>query len=504
MKLPTPAQEKKIAELAERLGKLKKELAEKNSLIKYSDPADVPDAKTPGDPAKSFKAWREQAGKNVKGLPKEIVALLKQAKMEPANEKKLRDYYVEFVCADTKPMFEVLTKQITSLTKERDGVTGSITGTFIFKELPQPRPSTVMMRGQYDKPGEKVEPNTPSFLPPLVKADPKARATRLDLAKWLVTPNHPLTARVAVNRYWQQFFGVGLVKSSADFGTQGELPSHPELLDYLAAEFAAGPPTGGKGPGQPGPWNVKELVRMMLTSQTFRQSSKVTPDLLKRDPDNRLYARGPRFRFDAEQIRDNALFVSGLMVLDMGGRGVKPYQPPRIWEPVAFSGSNTGNYVQDKGVGLYRRSLYTFIKRTAPHPFMSNFDAPNRESSCSRRERSNTPLQALQLMNDVQHFEAARKLGERLIVEGGKTAAERVRFGYRVVLAREPEANELGIVEKALGQYLTRYQKDADSAKKAMRVGEAPVRPGITEPELAAYTLIANLLLNLDETVMRN
>jgi hypothetical protein len=242
----------------------------------------------------------------------------------------------------------------------------------------------------------------------------------------------------------------------------------------------------------------------MLTSQTFRQSSKVTPDLLKRDPDNRLYARGPRFRLDAEQIRDNALFVSGLMVLDMGGRGVKPYQPPRIWEPVAFSGSNTGNYVQDKGVGLYRRSLYTFIKRTAPHPFMSNFDAPNRESSCSRRERSNTPLQALQLMNDVQHFEAARKLAERLIVEGGKTAAERIRFGYHVVLAREPEAAELGIVENALGQYLTRYQKDADSAKKAVRVGEAPVRLGVSEPELAAYTLIANLLLNLDETVMRN
>jgi hypothetical protein len=230
----------------------------------------------------------------------------------------------------------------------------------------------------------------------------------------------------------------------------------------------------------------------------------VTPDLIKRDPENRLYARGPRFRLDAEQIRDNALYVSGLAVLDMGGRGVRPYQPPRIWEPVAFTGSNTMNYVQDKGAGLYRRSIYTFIKRTAPHPFMSTFDAPNREASCSRRERSNTPLQALQLMNDVQHFEAARKLAERMLVEGGKTPAERIRFGYRVVLAREPEALEAEVVGKTLTQFLERYEKDPASAAKVVRVGESPVRAGLAEPELAAYTLIANLLLNLDETVMRN
>ena len=492
MKAPSSVQQQRLAQLSEQIAKVQQNLSQTMQALKYADPADAKEgAKLAGDPMRSFKAWRIQATKDQKGIPKEIVPLLKSAKLDAGGEKKLLDFYVQNICVETTGTLNPLKQQLTGLTKERDALNSAIPATFIFKELPQPRASFVMMRGQYDKPGEKVEPNTLAALPPLVKADPKARATRLDLANWLVTPNHPLTARVAVNRYWQQFFGTGLVKSSADFGVQGELPSHPELLDYLALEFTQG-------------WDTKAMVRLMVTSQTFRQSSKLTPDLIKRDPENRLYARGPRFRLDAEQIRDNALFVGGLINLDMGGRGVRPYQPPRIWEPVAFSGSNTGTYTQDKGAGLYRRSLYTFIKRTAPHPFLSNFDAPNRESVCSRRERSNTPLQALQLMNDVQHFEAARKLGERILVEGGKTPAERIRFGYRVVLARAPEALELDIVEQTLQQYLARYQKDMESAKKAIRVGDSALRPGLAEPELAAYTLIANLLLNLDETLTRN
>jgi dsDNA-binding SOS-regulon protein len=508
MKAPSSAQQKRLAELTELIAKTQQDLSQVLKALKYVDPADAKEpSKLASDPTRSFKAWRVQAGKDQKGIPKEIVALIKQAKLDAAGEKKLLDHYVQNIWAETKTTLAPLNTQLASLTKERDGINGAIPGTFIFKDLPQPRPSFVMMRGQYDKPGEKVEPNTPAALPPLVKADAKARANRLDLANWLVTPNHPLTARVAVNRYWQQFFGTGLVKSSADFGVQGELPSHPELLDYLAVEFSSPLPPAGEGPGVRGrshAWDIKAMVRLMVTSQTFRQSSRVTPDLIKRDPDNRLYARGPRFRLDAEQIRDNALYVSGLINLELGGRGVRPYQPPRIWEPVAFSGSNTGTYTQDKGTGLYRRSLYTFIKRTAPHPFMSNFDAPNRESSCSRRERSNTPLQALQLMNDVQHFEAARSLAERMLIEGGKTPAERIRFGYRVVLSRSPEAFEMDIVDKTLQQYLTRYQKDVESAKKAIRVGDSAPRTGLAEPGLAAYTLIANLLLNLDETLSRN
>ncbi len=508
MKTPTTEQARKLAELAGKIAKVQSDLSLQLQAMKYTDPADDKEPnKSGGDPTRSFKAWRTQAAKDGKGLPKELLGLVKQAKLDNAGETKLREHYLQNVCAETRPILEPLAKQIMALTKERDGLNNAAPGTFIFKDLGKPRESFVMMRGQYTKPGEKVEPNTPSFLPPLAKANPKARANRLDLANWLVSTENPMTARVAVNRYWQQFFGTGLVKSSGDFGAQGEAPSHPELLDYLAITFSSPLPSGREGPGVKGrthAWDIKAMVRLLLTSQTFRQSSQVTPDLFKRDPENRLYARGPRFRLDAEQIRDNALFVSGLAVLDLGGRGVRPYQPPRVWEPVAFSGSNTGNYVQDKGAGLYRRSLYTFLKRTAPHPFMANFDAPNRESSCSRRERSNTPLQALQLMNDVQHFEAARKLAERLLVEGGKTPAERIRFGYRVVLAREPEALEADVVGKALTQFVERYQKDPAAATKALRVGESPIRAGLAEPELAAYTLIANLLLNLDETVMRN
>jgi hypothetical protein len=251
-------------------------------------------------------------------------------------------------------------------------------------------------------------------------------------------------------------------------------------------------------------WDVKRLTRLLLSSATFRQSSHVTPELLKLDPENRLYARGPRIRLDAEQVRDNALFVSGLMVGQIGGKGVRPYQPPNIWEPVGFVGSNTRNYVQDHGAALYRRSLYVFFKRTAPPPFMANFDAPNRESFCTRRERSNTPLQALQTLNDVQHFEAARALGQRMMLEGGSSPAERITFAYKVVLSRAPEADELAVVQETFEKHLARYRAAPEAAKQAIRAGESPPNASLAEPELAAYTLVANLILNLDETLTRN
>jgi hypothetical protein len=295
-----------------------------------------------------------------------------------------------------------------------------------------------------------------------------------------------------VNRYWQQVFGTGLVKTSFDFGSQGEVPSHPELLDWLAVEF--------RDQG----WDVKAIVRLMVCSAAFRQSSQVSAELWKRDPENRLYARGPRVRLDAEQIRDNALSVSGLMQVEMGGRGVKPYQPPNIWEPVGFVGSNTHDYQQDHGAALYRRSIYSFLKRTAPPPFMSNFDAPSREALCMRRERSNTPLQALQTMNDVQHFEAARAMAERLLSEEGATCGERITFAYRLVLARTPQGEELSIAERSLNKYLTKYAQNPEQAQQIVHNGESVPSAKYAVPELAAYTMLANLILNLDETLMRN
>ncbi len=282
------------------------------------------------------------------------------------------------------------------------------------------------------------------------------------------------------------------MKTSADFGSQGEPPSHPELLDFLAVQFV-----------EDG-WDIQKLVKRILTSEAYRRSSKVSPASLRIDPENRLLARGPRLRLDAEVLRDQALFISGLLVDKVGGKGVKPYQPPNIWEPVGFGNSNTRYYTQDTGEALYRRSLYTFLKRTAPPPFMSTFDAPNREQSCSFRERSNTPLQALQLMNDIQHVEAARHFAQRIIKEGGKTSETRLRWAWRSVTGRRPTDEELDIALKALDDHLARYQSDQAAASELIAYGESKPEASIDARELAAYTLVANLLLNLDETICKN
>lgn len=448
------------------------------------------------DPAWSWLAWKQQnQGKRNNALPEGLRQLVRGRKADQWTKEETQNvfrFWLRTFHAGLKDSIDPLNAEKAPFEREKANIEKAVPLTMVMADLPKTRDSYVMLRGAYDKPGERVTRNVPSFLPPLPEKQNDRDYTRLDLANWLVSGRHPLTARVTVNRFWQQFFGTGLVKTSADFGSQGEPPSHPELLDWLAVQFAEDD------------WDMKKLARRIVTSQAYRQSSRVTPQQLSQDPENRLLSRGPRFRLDAEVLRDQALFVSGLLVPTVGGKGVKPYQPPNIWEPVGFGSSNTRYYKQDSGDALYRRSLYTFLKRTAPPPFMSTFDAPNREQSCARRGRSNTPMQALQLMNDIQHVEAARKLAERIINQGGNSSEQRLSWGWRVVTSRTPDADEIAVAVEALQLHQARYQADVESARKLISYGDSPADENINPAELAAYTLVANLLLNLDETVTRN
>jgi hypothetical protein len=364
-----------------------------------------------------------------------------------------------------------------------DAFEESLPTVMVMQELPKPKDAFVLIRGQYDKPGEKVSRSVPATLNPFPKDAPN---NRLGLAKWLVDPANPLTARVAVNRMWQLHFGTGLVKTGEDFGTQGEYPSHPELLDWLATEFIR---TG---------WDVKRMHKLIVMSATYRQSSKVTKELIARDPDNRLLARGPRYRLSAEMIRDQALAASGLLVEKLGGPSVKPYQPPGLWKEL----TGTEEYVQDEGDKLYRRSLYTYWKRTVAPPSLTSFDASTREFCSVRDSRTNTPLQALDLLNDVTYVEAARMLAQR-VMKVEKEAGARIQRAFRLVLSRSPSEAELGILRRALDRHLTEYRADPVAAKKLLRIGEAKADPKLDAAELAAYAQVCSLILNLDEAVTK-
>jgi hypothetical protein len=310
---------------------------------------------------------------------------------------------------------------------------------------------------------------------------------RLGLAKWLTHRDHPLTARVTVNRFWQMMFGTGLVRTVEDFGSQGAAPTHPELLDWLAVEFME---SG---------WDMKRLLKTIVTSATYRQSARVTPELLERDPENMLLSRAPRPRLPAEALRDQALAIAGLLTPEIGGPSVKPYQPAGLWEEL----SNEGTYKNDHGDDLYRRSLYTFWKRTLGPPAMLAFDAAARETCIVRETRTNTPIQALNLMNDVTYIEASRIFAERMIKEGGATDTERLEWGFRVATARLPGANEEEILLDTLKRYEDRYQTHPADAAKLLAHGEHPLDASIPEPQLAAYSAVASMILNLDETITR-
>jgi hypothetical protein len=366
----------------------------------------------------------------------------------------------------------------------------SLPTVMVMEELSTPRETHVLLRGTYNAPGEKVVPGVPEEL--LGAWPQNAPRNRLGLAQWLTNPKHPLTARVVVNRFWQQLFGLGIVKSSDNFGLQGDSPSHPELLDWLAVEMIE---SG---------WNVKALVRKIVLSETYRQDSNSSPELTARDPENRLLARAPRFRLPAELIRDQALVVSGLLKPKLGGPSVFPYQNGDLYKGIVVAADYPGTkWIESTGDDLYRRSIYTFWKRTVPHPTFTVLDAPDREVCIVRRSSTNTPLQALTLLNDPIYLEAARKLAERAIREGGKESVPRLSFAFRLVTGRQPEEREMSVLQRKLQEMLASYAADAAGAEAFVSVGRSPRDKDIPVTELAAWTAIANLLLNLDEVVTK-
>ena len=363
----------------------------------------------------------------------------------------------------------------------------SVPTVMVMEDTPRPRDCFVLIRGQYDKPGEKVAAALPTALPPLPPGQPM---NRLGLAHWLVDPSNPLTARVQVNRYWEMLFGVGIVKSTENFGVQSDYPSHPELLDWLATEYIRLK------------WNTKAILKTIVMSGTYRQSSKSTAEQLNRDLENRRLARGPRFRVCAELVRDNALAISGLLIGKLGGPSVRPYQPEGVWDETQVHG-NLLNYKHDTGEGLYRRSMYTIWKRTSAPPDMTTFDMQNRELCIVKRGRTNTPLQALTLLNDITYLEAARMLAQRMLLEGGETPDQRIIFAFRRATARLPSEYERQTLAANLKKRLQQFRTAPEAAKKLIAFGESKADSRIEPSDLAAYTMTASVILNLDETITK-
>ncbi len=425
---------------------------------------------------------------------RQIVALDAAARTKD-QQAALRTYYR----ANVSPEARKWQAELTALRDQRAAIDKVVPSAMVMQEMTPARETRLLIRGQYDKKGDTVAAAVPASLPQLPKDAP---ANRLGLAQWLVSPEHPLMSRVTVNRYWQLVFGSGLVKTSDDFGSQGDVPSHPELLDWLAAEFMQ--PTD---PQPAAKWDVKALLRLMVTSATYRQQSSVTRDLLAKDPENRLLARGTRHRLQVEFIRDQALFVSGLLDKRVGGASVSPYQPAGLWEELMAraDGKNwtAQEYLQSHGPDLYRRTMYTFWKRTCPPPSLMTFDAPDRETCVVRRARTNTPLQALVLLNDPTYVEASRKLAERILLEGGTTAESRINFAFRTVLSRQPKPPEISVLKNIYTQQLEKFRQNETAAQKLLKVGESPRNEQLDVAELATWATISSVLLNLDETVTK-
>ena len=406
-------------------------------------------------------------------VPITIDAIARKTSRTAAEANALRWSYLE-----THEQWRALA----ALKFEREMLERTFPTVMIMSESPRRKDTFMLIRGAYDKPGEKVEPGLPAILPPLPAGAPN---NRLGFAQWLIARDNPLLARVTVNRFWQMYFGTGIVKTTEDFGSQGEWPLHPELLDWLSVEF------------MDSGWNVKALQKLIVTSNAYRQSSKASPELLQKDPDNRLLARGPRFRLSPEMIRDAALAEAGLLVDKVGGPSVKPYQPDGLWKELTMQ---TMEYVESRGEDLYRRGLYTFWKRTVAPPMMANFDSANREACVVRENRTNTPLQALNLMNDTTFLESARFVGQRMIKEGG---ADRLGYGFRLVTGRTPNAKEREVLRGSLQYHLDYFAGKDDEMKAFLKQGVTLADSNIAPRELAAYASVASLMLNLDEAVTK-
>ena len=405
-----------------------------------------------------------------------------EAKRTEPERLALRWYYLEKASdVETRSLWA----KMTTLARDREALEKSFPSVMVMAEKPVPEPTHLLLRGAYDKPGEVVQRGVPAVMPPLPSGAP---ANRLGLGQWMIDPTNPLAARVAVNRFWQMLFGVGLVKTTEDFGVQGEYPSNPDLMDWLATEFIRTK------------WDTKAMVKLMVSSDAYRQSSQSTPELMQRDPENRLLARGARHRLPPEMVRDQALAAAGLLTERLGGPSVKPYQPAGLWKEQSMQDMD---YVQSHGFDLYRRSLYTFWKRTIPPPMMINFDAAQREACVVRETRTNTPLQALNLMNDVTFVEAARFIGQRMLKEGGATPESRLQYGLRLLTARVPKPDELRVLKENLQYHRDYFASDPNKAAEWLKQGETPADPALDARELAAYGAVASLMLNLDEVVTK-
>jgi hypothetical protein len=404
-------------------------------------------------------------------------------KRSEKQKQELLTHYLETRDAE----HQSASKKLVSLDAEQKSIRGRSVVTHVQEEVMNGQPMTeVLLRGQYDKKGESVMAAPPAALPGLPKGAP---ANRLGLAQWLIDENNPLTTRVTVNRFWQEIFGQGLVKTSEDFGIMGTPPSHPELLDWLALEF------------RESGWDVKKFFKLLVTSSTYRQAAFITPEKLEKDRDNQLLSRGPRFRMDAEMLRDYALAASNTLAHKIGGPGTRPYQPEEIWNVVGLGGGNTRDYVQDQGEGLYRRTLYNFWKRMAPSPNMEIFNAPSRETSCVRRERTNTPLQALVTMNDPQFVEAARNLAQQAMKHGNGDHAKISDYIAQRVLCRPLTTEEASIIASSQKDLLAHYQNSAEDSKALLEVGDSEPDKTLDAAVLASWTMVSNQIMNLDEVL---